>query len=63
MKERPILFSAPISPEPNTGCWLWTTADWTPRDCFRLLWGAINGAGSWSANPWVWVVSFRRVRP
>lgn len=39
------------------------TADWTPRDCFRLLWGAINGPESWSANPWTWVVEFRRVRP
>lgn len=39
------------------------TGDWTPRDCFRLLWGAINGPESWSANPWTWVVEFRRVRP
>lgn len=39
------------------------TGDWTPRDCFRLLWGAINGPESWALNPWVWVVEFRRVRP
>ena len=26
MTERPILFSGLISPEPNTGCWLWTGA-------------------------------------
>lgn len=39
------------------------TGDWTPRDCFRLIWGSINGASSWAKNPWVWVVNFRRLLP
>lgn len=26
---------------------------------FWSLWGAINGADSWAANPWVWVVEFK----
>jgi hypothetical protein len=28
---------------------------------YALLWQSINGPDSWAENPWVWVVTFRRV--
>jgi len=41
--------------------------DMEPTDCprasFAALWRRINGAESWAANPYVWVVGFSRVTP
>lgn len=39
------------------------TAEWfrSPVNSYRTLWESINGAGSWDANPWVWVVEFKKV--
>lgn len=32
------------------------------RDSFALLWDGINGKrATWASNPWVWVVTFRRL--
>lgn len=41
--------------EPGPGNWV------DPFDAWRELWTGINGAESWAANPWVWVVEFKRV--
>ena len=33
--------------------------DGTPRDTFRKLWETTGG--DWAANPWVWVIDFKRI--
>lgn len=30
---------------------------------YRSIWTEIKGPGNWDANPWVWVVEFKVVRP
>lgn len=34
-----------------------------PKAAYRFLWNSINGVDAWDANPYVWVVEFKRVKP
>ncbi len=45
----------PFKSEPGPGNWS------DPFDAWRSLWVSAYGAESWNANPWVWVVEFKRV--
>lgn len=33
------------------------------RADFMTLWSEVNGIASWFANPWVWVIEFKRIKP
>jgi hypothetical protein len=35
----------------------------SPRAAYQALWEVINGVGAWATNPWVWTLSFKRLRP
>lgn len=34
-----------------------------PKESFCSLWESTYGKASWEANPWVWVIEFKRVQP
>lgn len=33
----------------------------SPRNAYCKLWESLHGPGSWSLNPWVWVITFRKM--
>jgi hypothetical protein len=35
----------------------------SPEAAFRELWASINGSESWTNNPWVWVIKFKKLSP
>lgn len=47
----------------NVDCWA-EGIRYTPEPpvpLYQQLWESINGDGSWALNPWVWVISFKRL--
>jgi hypothetical protein len=57
-----------VSPRPPTKAFVTehalTNDGLSAREVFRDLWDSINGSRApWSANCWVWSISFKRVQP
>lgn len=50
--------SLPIEQDPA-----WLNRRRFPEENFKALWEEINGSHTWWRNPFVWVVSFERIKP
>ncbi len=55
-----------VEPDVDAGYWkgyIFPGVYDSAKKSFASLWQSINGLGSWDQNPWVWVVSFKRIEP
>ncbi len=53
-----------VEPDVDAGYWkgyIFPGVYDSAKKSFASLWQSINGLGSWDQNPWVWVVSFKRI--
>ena len=48
----------------ENGLWTWgnyPSGSSNPVYAYQLLWESVNGPDSWTANPWVWVITFKKL--
>jgi hypothetical protein len=60
---------APLAYHAQRSGWMWDKTS-SHEEClaaakwaFANLWCHVNGENAWVENPWVWVVTFRRIEP
>jgi len=59
--------SQPVETHPQRAGWMWRKTDHhhdclhTARMAFANLWNDLGGEGAWAADPFVWVIHFRRI--
>jgi hypothetical protein len=53
-------YTPPLKRARGWKCYEGSDGYMSPVASYASLWRSINGPESWTENPWVWVVKFRR---